>query len=430
MKIYNLFPLLAGTFSQWDSHIQRAAAMGFDWVFVNPIQKTGASGSLYSISNYFQLNSKLVDKKSRKKPDLQLQEAIKKAEKHGVRMMVDLVINHCAIDSELVKKYPEWFVRDPSGQVQHPFCMENGEKVVWYDLARFDHEFSSDPQGLYQYLFRVVEHYIELGFKGFRCDAAYQIPSQFWYQLIHDIKYKYPDIVFTAETLGCSPEQSKQTAQAGFDYIFNSSKWWDFHSPWLLEQYHQIRESVPSISFPESHDTPRLYQETSQNLAALKQRYLFSAVFSSGVMMPMGYEFGFNKPLHVVQTSPQDWENTDIDISDFITTVNRFKSEYTVFQEEGPINMLGYDHSEILFLWKTSNNSDEEALLILNKNIHHKQHFHVDNLYDFVQSGEPLTDLSPEYPLDFIPSNFEFGLDPGMARVMVAARKGLMRNVA
>ena len=25
-------------------------------------------------------------------------------------------------------------------------------------------------------------------------------------------------------------------------------------------------------------------------------------------MMPMGFEFGFRKPLHVVHTTPADWE--------------------------------------------------------------------------------------------------------------------------
>jgi starch synthase (maltosyl-transferring) len=46
MIIYNLFPLLAGKFTQWAPHIKRAADMGFNWLFVNPIQKPGSSGSL------------------------------------------------------------------------------------------------------------------------------------------------------------------------------------------------------------------------------------------------------------------------------------------------------------------------------------------------------------------------------------------------
>ncbi len=46
MIIYNLFPLLAGTFKDWEKHLLRASRMGFNWVFVNPIQQVGTSGSL------------------------------------------------------------------------------------------------------------------------------------------------------------------------------------------------------------------------------------------------------------------------------------------------------------------------------------------------------------------------------------------------
>jgi starch synthase (maltosyl-transferring) len=423
MKMYNLFPLLAGEFHRWDSHIERAAGMGFNWIFTNPVQKTGNSGSLYSIADYFQLNPKLVDQQSRKKPDKQLKEMIKNAEKkYGVRMMTDLVINHCAIDSELIDQHPEWFVRDQHGNVEHPFCIEeDGSKVVWYDLARFDHEHTSDPKGLYKFFYSIIKHYIKLGFKGFRCDAAYLIPSSLWQRLMQDIRKRYPDIIFTAETLGCSEAQSRDTAQAGFDYIFNSSKWWDFSSPWLIDQYHQHRASVvPSIGFPESHDTHRLFHETDNNIEAQKQRYLFAAVFSAGVMMPMGYEFGFKKPLHVVDTNPEDWEITNIDITDFISHINSFKSEYKVFQEDGPIDIFSHDDMPVLFMKKTSNCNNEEALIVLNKDPHNKQHFSADNLYHFIQSGKKLKDLSLEYALDFIPTPFEFGLHPGMARVMVA----------
>jgi starch synthase (maltosyl-transferring) len=425
MIIYNLFPLLGGKFKDWDQHIERAAAMGFDWIFINPVQKTGQSGSLYSIADYFQLNPLLVDESSRKKPENQLRETIKQAEKkYGVRFMIDLVINHCAVDSDIVEKHPEWFMRDANGNVENPYCMEDGHKVVWEDLARFNHEHTADPEGLYKFFYKIVDHFIKLGFTGFRCDAAYQMPSNLWHRLIHDIKKKYPDIVFTAETLGCTADQTKQTAQAGFDYIFNSSKWWDLGSPWLMEQHQMVREFVPSISFPESHDTERLFQESHNNVEAQKQRYLFAAIFSAGTMMPIGYEFGFTKQLHVVNTRPDDWETTDVDITEFITSVNKFKSEYKVFQEDGPVNVIGYDHAPILFLWKASNNSKEEALVIINKDSWNKQHFVVDNLYHFIQAGEPLHDVSPEYPLDYIPTPFEFGLNPGMARVMVTSRKG------
>ena len=123
MIIYNLFPLLAGNFGNWQSHIDRAADIGFDWIFVNPVQKPGQSGSLYSIADYFQLNPRLVDPSSSLSPEDQLKSAVHAAESRGVHMMVDLVINHCASDSKLAQEHPEWFVREADGRIAHPYCL-------------------------------------------------------------------------------------------------------------------------------------------------------------------------------------------------------------------------------------------------------------------------------------------------------------------
>ncbi len=250
MRIYNLFPRLAGKFSQWKPHLVRAADLGFDWIFVNPIQRVGRSQSLYSTADYFALDPAFVDRGAHKSPEAQLSATIGAANDLGLRMMADLVINHCAADSPLVREYPKWFVRGPKGGVAHPSCMEDGRKVVWKDLVSFDHLGSGDDEGLFQFCRRVVEYLVELGFTGFRCDAAYQIPAQFWRRLIETIKTRHPDIVFASETLGCTLQQTQQTVEAGFDFTFNSSKWWDLSSPWLMEQYELTRQLAPSISFP------------------------------------------------------------------------------------------------------------------------------------------------------------------------------------
>ena len=265
----------------------------------------------------------------------------------------------------------------------------------------------------------LVEHLIGLGFAGFRCDAAYQIPTDFWRRLIKDTRRQHPGVVFVAETLGCSPDQTRQTAAAGFDAIFNSAKWWDFSSPWLLEQYELTRQIAPSIGFPESHDTPRLFAESGHNVNALKQRYLFTALFSTGVLMPMGYEFGFQRPLHVVKTRPEDWESPGADLTAFITAVNGIKAAYPVFREDGLIQRLDSPNPAVLLLWQASTQGHGQALLVLNKDPWNRQHFHCDDLYRLVQAPPPLLDVSPEWAMDFLPTPFDFELDPGMARVFV-----------
>jgi starch synthase (maltosyl-transferring) len=422
MILYNLFPLLAGPFHRWQSHLERAREMGFDWVYINPIQRTGNSGSLYSIADYFQLNPALVNSEDPAAPDEQCRAMIARAHASGLKLMIDLVINHCAYDSLLLREHPEWFEREADGRIANASCQHGTERVVWSDLAQFDHRHTRDPEGLFRHSLRIVEHLIALGFDGFRCDAAYQIPTNFWQRLIRETKVKYPHACFTAETLGCSADETRETASAGFDYVFNSSKWWDMHGWWLIEQYNLIRETTASISFPESHDTPRLCEELNGNIEGLKQRYLFSALFSAGVMMPMGYEFGARKPLHVVHTTPQDWHVNGVDLRPFIAKVNDIKKRFAVFREESLLNVLPYPNPNILLLWKASTKGKGEALLILNKDLQQHQEFATDHFRHFVQAGAPLKDVSPEYAMEYLHEPFHYSLRPGQGIVLVTHR--------
>jgi starch synthase (maltosyl-transferring) len=422
MIIYNLFPLLAGPFTQWPKHFARIAAMGFDWLFVNPIQRLGASRSLYSIADPFAFNPALLDPASTASPEEQVRGMVAEARAAGLKVMIDLVLNHCAIDSPLTRQHPDWFVREPGGRIANAFCQHQQKKVVWKDLAQFDHRRTPDPEGLYRHCLGMVEFLLGLGFTGFRCDAAYQVPRSFWQRLIHEVRPRHPEATFVAETLGCTADQTKETARAGFGYVFNSSKYWNFSDWWLIEQYNLIRETASSISFPESHDTPRLCAELHGNLDGLKQRYLFAALFSAGVMMPMGFEFGFRKPLHVIHTTPADWEETGIDLSAYIAKVNSIKKTSAVFQEECPTNLLPCHNPNVLLVWKASAKHRDESLLILNKDAWNYQDFFTDHFRHFIQSGAPLRDVSPEFPLEYIHEPFHYGLRPGQGIVLVTSR--------
>ena len=160
------------------------------------------------------------------------------------------------------------------------------------------------------------------------------------------------------------------------------------------------------------------------NVDGLKQRYFFSALFSAGVMVPIGFEFGFRKKLHVVKTRPADWEQPQTDLASFIKGVNHAKSRNPIFQEDAPTEMLPTNNPNILCLWKGSLRARQEALIILNKDILNKQQFHTNNLYEYVQSQGPLTDVSPEYPLAYLPTQYEYDLRPGQGIALVTQRTG------
>jgi starch synthase (maltosyl-transferring) len=422
MIIYNLFPLLVGKLHDWERHVERAAAMGFDWILVNPIQKPGRSGSLYSIADHFQINPRFLDQDSSLSPEDQVRAAVRAANRHGLRVMVDLVINHCAVDSEITRIHPEWFRRGPDNSITHPFCSDNGKVVVWRDLVSFNHERMSDSSGFYPFIYSIAEYLIQLGFAAFRCDAAPQIPGEFWHRLMSDVKRHYPNTLFVADTLGYTATNTAQTAQAGFDFILNSSKWWDFQSDWLLRQYQLTREVTSSISFPEDHDTERLFQEMNGNVNGLKQRCLFASFFSSGSLIPIGFEFGFRKRLHVAKTRPEDWEPANVDLRAFITQINTVKARYRLFNEECPTSVLSHDNRNVLVLWKGSVRAKEEALIILNKDVLNSQRFQVDSLNALMQSGAPLKDVSPECAVDYLSSEqFSYDLRPGQGMVLISS---------
>jgi starch synthase (maltosyl-transferring) len=212
----------------------------------------------------------------------------------------------------------------------------------------------------------VVSHYLRLGFMGFRADAAYKIPGDIWARLITEARSLEPQVQFFAETLGCRLEECAQLSSSGFDFLYNSSKWWDFQADWCLEQYNRFRHLAPSISFPETHDTPRLAGEADGAMEVVRQRYLFAAFFSTGLMMPLGYEFGFKKHLHVVRTRPQDWETPAFDLRSYITGVNRMKKDCPVLLEEGPMIRVSPPGEPVVMLLKSREKQRGRVLAVIN----------------------------------------------------------------
>ena len=73
-------------------------------------------------------------------------------------------------------------------------------------------------------------------------------------------------------------------------------------------------------------------------------------------------------------------------------------------------------------MWKASAHHKDEALLILNKEPWVHQEFHTDTFRHWVQAGAPLTDVSPEHPMEYIAEPFHYALRPGQGIVLVTQR--------
>jgi starch synthase (maltosyl-transferring) len=72
-----------------------------------------------------------------------------------------------------------------------------------------------------------------------------------------------------------------------------------------------------------------------------------------------------------------------------------------------------------LLLRKTTDNGRETALLALSKDPWNQQHLRIDDICQVARTTDPMLDVSPEAPMDRIPTPFELTLGPGMGRVWV-----------
>lgn len=424
-RIYNLFPLLCGSIRQWEEHLPRIAAMGFDWIYVNPFHYPGFSGSLYAVKDYYRIHDLMWDGEHSLE-DL-LKSFCRKAGEQGLSVIMDLVVNHTAKDSLLAEAHPQWFLHEADGSLRSPRAIDpaDARKVtVWGDLAEIDYHDPAHHDGLIAYFGEMMAHFVACGIRGFRCDAAYLVPPEVWSRLIALARAQRSDAVFLAETLGCRLEQVSALRSAGFDYLFNSARWWDFRSPWLLEQYNAFRSIAPSISFPESHDTERLATELAHAGCgdpllierAYRMRYMFSALFSTGVMIPVGFEYGFRGRLNVVHTRPEHWERPLFDISAYIAGVNRLRAGLPALNEEGPQRQIQAGDPAIVCLLRHAQEGPAWVLSLINTDLSNSH----DTRISWLDADSVLArEITPEGEGQAVVAGDILTLAPGQVRVFV-----------
>jgi starch synthase (maltosyl-transferring) len=112
--------------------------MGFDWIWINPFHYPGFSGSLYAVKDYYRLNPLFRNGKAKSDDEL-LTEFVEDAGRRGLKVMMDLVLNHTSKDSELAGRHPEWFARAAGGDFKSPSAIDpaNASNVtVWGVTSR------------------------------------------------------------------------------------------------------------------------------------------------------------------------------------------------------------------------------------------------------------------------------------------------------
>ena len=195
-----------GTFAAAEAELPRLAELGYDIIWIMPIQpigeleRKGGLGSYYAIKDYCAFNPEFGTRED-------FASFLNKAHELGIKVILDWVANHTAPDHAWTAN-EGWHMRDSLGNLVVNYD--------WYDIA----ELNYDNQAMRDAMFRSLEWWMDtIGVDGFRCDVAHEIPTDFWEYAFDSLRVKHP-AMFTL----CESENLDLTQKA-FDMYYG----WELH---------------------------------------------------------------------------------------------------------------------------------------------------------------------------------------------------------
>lgn len=203
LVIYEVYPRNhspLGNFAGVEADLERIRALGVDVLWFMPIHTIGAVarkgrlGSPYSIADYRAVNPEYGTLED-------FRRLVEKAHALGLKVMIDVVYNHTAHDSVLVRDHPEWFHQDAEGR---PFTTVPD----WSDIIDLRHPHPD----LQEYLIGCLLHWVQQGVDGFRCDVASIVPIDFWQAARARVEALQPGVIWLAESVHAAFVEARRAA--------------------------------------------------------------------------------------------------------------------------------------------------------------------------------------------------------------------------
>lgn len=187
--IYQVFPRSfspEGTLAGVTARLDELHSLGVNILWLMPIhplgqlKKKGTLGSMYAVRDYYAIDSPLGGKED-------LRRLVQQAHARQMKLIIDIVANHTAWDSVMMA-HPDFYKKDKQGRITYPYD--------WTDVAALDY---SNPK-LRRYMLDMLVYWIkEFDLDGYRCDAAGEVPTEFWEQARAELNRVKPDIMLLAE---------------------------------------------------------------------------------------------------------------------------------------------------------------------------------------------------------------------------------------
>jgi starch synthase (maltosyl-transferring) len=371
-----------GTFRDAEAQLERAAAMGFDVVYLPPIHPVGRAhrkgannaltarpgepGSPWAIGGPEGGHDAVH-------PELgslaEFDRFVARATALGLEVALDFAIQ-CSPDHPWVREHPEWFFHRPDGTIKYA---ENPPKK-YQDVYPVNF-YGEDPRPLWLEMQRVVEFWIAHGVKTFRVDNPHTKPVRFWEWLIREVQTANPDVIFLAEAF-TRPKMMKVLAKSGFTQSYTYFTWRNDKTE--LQEYLTEITTAPVAEYFRGNlwpNTPDILHETLQRggRPAFKLRLVLAATLSSLYGIYSGYELAENVPFapgseeylrsEKYELKTRDWQAPG-NLVDFITRMNRIRREHRALQLYRNLVFYRSDDPAVLWYGKMTPDRRDDAVFV------------------------------------------------------------------
>jgi len=290
----------------------------------------------------------------------QFRERTYAAHLRGMRVFLDVVLNHTGWGSTLQDQHPEWFRRNPDGTFHSPGAWG----TTWEDLVELDHH----HRDLWDVLADSLVEWCRRGVDGFRCDAGYMVPCEAWQYITAKVRVEFPDAVFLLEGLGGGWDTTATLlTHGGLQWAY--SELFQNYDGQQVSSYvdHIIRHNGTLgtlINYSETHDNERLASK-GRTWSLLRNRLCGLTSTSGGFGFTAGVEWLATERIDVHHNRSLSWDSADNIVAE-LGQLNRLLLDHPCFFDGVTLQRLSAPGDGVVLLRRDSADGLDQVLVIAN----------------------------------------------------------------
>ncbi|MEI6515794.1 MAG: alpha-amylase family glycosyl hydrolase [bacterium] len=418
VRLYTLIPSASGTISDWKRLLPHIAGMGFDAIHLLPISQMGYSESPYAATNLFDVEARYRDPDDPRSTLDQFEDFVEECRKHNIRLCLDLVLNHVAIDSQMTHARPDWIVPDdaePDG-FKRAGCWHMHSWIRWEDLApiHYDHPNNFVRNDIWDYMKQYAafwSNYAAYTGGMVRFDNLHSSNAEFVADLSASLRESFPDLVIFGEYFTDELTLERTVPEWGINLLLANS--WEYPFGPQFRHYigylHNVAGRLRHLCAITTHDTGVPAQLFGSSRSVMP-RYAICALYTMGQTgLVQGVEAGVTERIPFIGQARKLDLPPHPEYCDFISRINAILVSRPVFAQGGNLTFVDGGHEAILGAFRRDlTGKGRHVLLLSNLDIDNRQAVMI-NLANCqlsypltlreVSTGETIQILSPEFEM-------------------------------